>query len=223
MTKQATTQGTVPEKKREDDRLILRRRVKEILFHDYSNKREGQTLESVVDELSVKLHSNNRDVVSAIRALVKSGEITLVEKEPSHSLCSYSFRHYSNWFWLALIATLVSVGLVFATSGLALDLRYFFGTLLLLFLPGYSIVEVLFSRHNETRTDQGFVVTKIGLSIGLSLVLVASVALVLNYTTLGITPVSLAFSLFMITIFCLILALVRRYKQYRLSHYPIKK
>lgn len=70
-------------------------------------------------------------------------------------------------------------------------LRVLFGLPFLLFLPGYSLVSVLWTRNSEMDTLE-----RVALSLGLSIALVALVGLALNYTPMGITLNSMLFTLF---------------------------
>ncbi|NAZ27681.1 MAG: DUF1616 domain-containing protein [Thermogladius sp.] len=70
-------------------------------------------------------------------------------------------------------------------------LRYFFGSIFVLFLPGYTLVRALYPRRELSPIEE------LALSIGLSLAVVPLVGLVLNYTPFGIrlTPVLASLSI----------------------------
>lgn len=215
MTKQVSKEN-MPRKDIDQNDFV--KKVKGFIIEDYCQDDNSTPLDAVVSEISKKLSSERHDVVNAIRALEQSGDIRIVERDAFASIIRYSMSPHSNWFWASYIITLFSLGLIFVTSGFALYLRYFFGTLLILFLPGYSIVQLLFARQEERNDRHGsYLVKLIALSVGLSLVIVPSLALILNYTSLGITLFPLALVLTVITIGCLVGALVRKYNQYSLG------
>ncbi len=64
-------------------------------------------------------------------------------------------------------STIVSVALISVTSGVVIYLRYVFGGLLVLFLPRYSLVELLYAKNNELDELMGDALS-IGLKSGLA-------------------------------------------------------
>jgi uncharacterized membrane protein len=92
-----------------------------------------------------------------------------------------------------------------------LYLRYAFGSALVLFMPGYSLIEALYPKRE---LDE---LTRFALSIGLSLALVPLVGLVLNYTPFGIRLLPVTLSTAGLTVVLLLLALSRKHAYYRLA------
>ena len=84
-------------------------------------------------------------------------------------------------------------------------MRVLLGLLLVLFLPGYSLVAALFPRKDDLDG-----IERIALSFGLSIAVVPLLGLALNYTPLGsrLVPVLLGLSLF--TVLLAVVAGVRR-------------
>ena len=84
-------------------------------------------------------------------------------------------------------------------------MRVLLGLLLVLFLPGYSLIAALFPRKDDLDG-----IERIALSFGLSIAVVPLIGLALNYTPLGIrlVPVLLGLSLF--TVLLAVVAGVRR-------------
>ncbi|HKW05693.1 MAG TPA: DUF1616 domain-containing protein, partial [Nitrososphaerales archaeon] len=89
---------------------------------------------------------------------------------------------------------------------------YVFGGLLILFLPGYALIQFLYSKKKEL--DE---LTRLALSIGLSLAIVPLIGLGLNYTPFGIRLIPVALSLAFFTIIFLVLALVRKHTYYKIG------
>jgi len=104
-----------------------------------------------------------------------------------------------------------SLVLISATSGVALYLRYAFGSVLVLFLPGYALIEPLYPKRE---LDE---LTRFALSIGLSLALVPLAGLFLNYTPFGIRLVPVAISLAGLTIILQLAALTRKHAYYKVA------
>jgi len=149
--------------------------------------------------------------VGTLLALQHDKKVTVQEAAPYATLSAYGLSPYSLWFWAAAGAVVLSLVLIWATSGVALYLRYVFGSALVLFLPGYALIEALYPKRE---LDE---LTRFALSIGLSLALVPLTGLVLNYTPFGIRLLPVAISLAALTTVLLCLALFRKYEYYKLS------
>jgi len=87
-------------------------------------------------------------------------------------------------------------------------LRYVLGSILVLFVVGYSTVEALYPEERSLTSLE-----RLALSIGLSLAVVPLVGLVLNYTPWGIRlePVLVSLSLY-----TTLVALVAAYRKFKL-------
>jgi hypothetical protein len=173
--------------------------------------KEEVPLPALVDGLSKDLGFTTDKVTEGLMGLQSRKIIVITEKTPFVSFSSYAFSPISLWFWGAVGATLLSVVFAFVTSGLALYLRYVFGGLLILFLPGYSLIELLYPKKE---LDE---LARFALSIGLSLALVPLVGLVLNYTPFGIRLLSVVFSMSGLTLVFLVLALRRKHAYYKVA------
>jgi hypothetical protein len=149
--------------------------------------------------------------IQALLALRRDKMVTVQEAKPYTALGSYALSPLSLWFWGALAAVAASLALITVTSGVALYLRYVFGSILVLFLPGYALIEALYPKRE---LDE---LTRFALSIGLSLALVSLTGLVLNYTPFGIRLVPVAFSLAVLTVALLVVAVRRKHDYYKLS------
>ena len=151
------------------------------------------------------------DSVGAVISLQRNGKAAMRESKPYGSLFGYAVSPISLWFWAAAAAVVISVGLVGVTSGVVLYLRYVFGSVLILFLPGYSLIEALYPKRE---LDE---LTRFALSIGLSLALVPLVGLVLNYTPFGIRLLPVTISIAGLTLMLLVYALFRKHQYYKLA------
>jgi len=173
--------------------------------------KEPVSLLDLVRDLSKDLGYTTDRVTEGLMGLQSRKVIAISEKRQYVSFASYAVSPISIWFWGAVGATLLSVALVFANSGLALYPRYAFGGLLILFLPGYSLIEMLYPKKELDA------LTRLALSIGLSLALVPLVGLSLNYTPFGIRLLPVAFSLSGLTLVFLVVALRRKHAYYKVS------
>ena len=170
-------------------------------------------LARLVRELSNDLPYKSDNIISKIIGLQADKRILIREPVAYSRFLDYLFSPLSIWFWELVVATLASIGLVFASSGLALYFRYIFGSLLVLFLPGYSLLGFIYSKKEDldylTRTSLSFV---------MSLAISTLVGLTLNFTPFGITLFPVALSLSGVTIGLLILTALRKYSYYSLAN-----
>ena len=151
------------------------------------------------------------DSVKSVITLQRTGKASMREAKPYASLFGYALSPISLWFWAAVVAVVLSMSLIGVTSGAALYLRYAFGSVLVLFLPGYSLIEALYPKRE---LDE---LTRFALSIGLSLALVPLAGLVLNYTPFGIRLVPVTVSIAGLTLALLVYALFRKHQYYKLA------
>jgi hypothetical protein len=169
-------------------------------------------LSRLVRDLSDELACKPDKIISEIIGLQTEKKILITEPAPYRRFPNYLLSPISIWFWEVVLATLASLGLVFASSGWALYFRFVLGGLMVLFLPGYSLVGLLYSKEDDLDYF-----TRITVSFALSLAMTTIVGLVLNFTPFGITLFAVASSLGALTIGLLLLTALRRYAYYRLA------
>lgn len=133
----------------------------------------------------------------------------LEDLEPPKSLPEYLLRlDYSLWMYIVLIIVSLTITLIYVSEfiPILMPLRYVLGSITVLFLPGYTLIQALY-RPNELSPLE-----ELALAIGLSLAVVPLIGLALNYTPWGIrlTPIVISLSIYTVTM-CLI-ASVRRYR-----------
>ncbi|WP_440060224.1 DUF1616 domain-containing protein [Thermogladius sp. 4427co] len=147
------------------------------------------------------------DIVKLYRDWV-DGRLVLVDPDPPRTFPDYILRlDYSLWYWtiiglsaLTLLAVYLSDNIPYLTG-----FRYVLGSIFVLFLPGYSLVNALYTGNELSPLEE------LALSIGLSLAVVPLIGLVLNYTPFGIRlgPVILS-----LVVFILVLATIGLYRRY---------
>lgn len=132
------------------------------------------------------------------------------------SLLGYWFSREARWYWLTASLTLLSSFLAFNLSDNSFPLvyvRYLFGSLFILWLPGYTFVRVMFPRKFILALSPerfGFLEQFI-LSLCLSIILTSSVTLLLNYTFWGINLASVTLSITALIIVLATFALLEEY------------
>jgi len=173
------------------------------------------TLEEYVEGL---VEGKKRSLWSALREVYeksKRGEIKLVDPDPPKTIVEYAFRlDYSLWFWTTATLVLLTLIVIYATSILPqlLVLRYILGTLYVLYLPGFALVEALYPSEGDLKPLE-----RLALSIGLSLAVVPLIGLVLNYTPWGIRLDPVIVSLALYTLGVSLIALARKYSAFKIS------
>lgn len=161
------------------------------------------SVEELVSDVSRRLGVPRGRVAYEVMVLWREGLIEL-EGYP-RGFGAFFLTIEGSWYWILTLLVALSMVVVFlANSPPWIYLRYALGSLMVLFLPGYALVEALYPRGDEVRPLE-----RLALSIGLSLALVPLVGLVLNYT-LGIRFVPIVLSLSVLTLSLLTLAAVRK-------------
>ena len=177
-------------------------------------KKKEVELGEIIRQVSKSKKVREDEVARVIFNLRKSGKILIEDSSPPKSLLSYSLSLYSLWFWTATLIVAITGILIYAIPSKMpyLIARYIFGSVFVLYIPGYSLIEALYPKEEELKP-----IERLALSIGLSLALVPLVGLVLNYTPWGIRLTPIYYSLSLLTLFLLIVALVRKYEIHMLK------
>jgi hypothetical protein len=140
------------------------------------------------------------EFVAGLREVVSEGGIEL--KGPSYNLGSawdYLFTiTISGWFWVTMIlAGLAILSVVFVPDVFPVNvIRWVLGSMFVLYLPGYTLIQFLFSEKRELDS-----VDRFALSVGLSLAVVPLIGLILNYLPWGIrlAPITISLSVFVVS------------------------
>ncbi|MEM3913379.1 MAG: DUF1616 domain-containing protein [Desulfurococcaceae archaeon] len=138
-----------------------------------------------------------------------NGELVIEDPEPPKSFPEYLLRmDYSLWLYAALAITFITILLVYLTNYVVAltPLRYVLGSIYVLFIPGYSLVEALYPREEDLSPLE-----RTALSIGLSLAVVPLIGLILNYTPWGIRLLPIVTSTTVFTTAMLVIAAYRKY------------
>lgn len=171
-------------------------------------KSQGQaSLENLV--FSGSMGYKPSQLARAVFSLARKGALELVDSNPPGSFKAYLLSRHGLGFMVAtglvcLCAFTVYLSNVFPALTVP---RIALGSLFVLFLPGYSLVEALYPRQEELSPLE-----RLALSIGLSLALVPLVGLALNYTPWGIRLDPIMVSLSLLTLGLLLISAYRKYR-----------
>jgi|Deesub1362B_J571_1020462.scaffolds.fasta_scaffold00023_81 hypothetical protein len=171
------------------------------------------TLDEAVENVVREEGIDKDEATKTIYLLWKKGYLDITMEQTPKNFLKYLFSIESIWFHIFIVIILItSLLVIFVEEPPLLYLRYIFGSLFILYLPGYSLIEVLYPRGDELEPLE-----RMALSIGLSLALVPLVGLVLNYTPWGIRLTPILVSLVILTIALSSGALYRKYMYFRLQ------
>jgi len=163
------------------------------------------TVNQLVEVVSREAGLPRSWVAYEVYLMWKRGELN-IEHEPLENAVMFLASVDGVWYWVTLAITLASLAVVMLVKGGPLmPIRYLLGTVSVLFMPGYSIVEALYPRGDELAPLE-----RLALSIGLSLAVVPLVGLILNYTPWGIRLIPIVVSNTALTIALLTVAALRK-------------
>lgn len=170
----------------------------------------------MVSKVSEKLKIKKYEAARRIYRLKEHGLIDFIDPDPPRTLQRYLFSTYSTWFWLIALAVSLIFMMIYVLPGTPpfIYLRYILGSVFVLYLPGSSLIELLYPRSGELSQLE-----RLALSIGLSLALVPLVGLILNYTPWGIRLDPVFASLSLLTIGLAGGAVYRKFTIFKLRIY----
>jgi len=152
------------------------------------------TREEAVKYLQLKFPDYKENVLELVLKLENDGKIVFDKPivKSFSSIKEYFFCDRMRWFWFVFYLAVSSTFFVFLVpeNGFFLYVKYLFGSVLVLFLPGFSLIKLL---SNTKKFD---IVELIALSVGLSLPIVGLIGLLLNYTPWGIRVIPITFCVF---------------------------
>jgi hypothetical protein len=161
--------------------------------------KQPNTVKELVQLVQGEFLISEDDVIKHIVDLSSEGKLKFIEYSFPSTSKSYIFSIKAAWYWAFIavaVATTVTVFTVPEDAYPIVCVRYIFGSIFVLFLPGYSLIKVLLPMRELDDIERA------ALSIGISLAFVPIVGLFLNYTPWGITTTTVTLSLLtLITIF----------------------
>lgn len=151
-----------------------------------------------------------QEILQHIIHLQSQGKLKLKEtvtRNPQ-TLSAYLKTTEAIWYWITIILAATTALAVFTIQGDSNPLLYIrntLGAIFVLFLPGYSLIKLLFPEKEIDHLE------RTALSIGTSLALVPLTGLIFNYTQWGIQTVPITLSLLTLTILFATAAITREH------------
>jgi len=182
-------------------------------------EKKPQSTRQLILLLQEKFPLPEKEITKIIITLQEQGKINLitVSKPPPHGLSAYLKTKQALWYWTTVITAIITAILVFTVPENAYPISYIrniFGTIFVLWLPGYTFIKALFPVTTPIKTSSENLdkIERVALSIGMSLALVPIVGLILNYTPWGIRLTPITLSLFALTIVFATAAVTREHQ-----------
>ena len=182
-------------------------------------KENPETVEELVKLVKIELHMPEQEILKRILYLQGQGKLTF--EEPiipfPNRFENYIFSHQAYWYWITIvliISATLSTFIIPENVYSAVYARYFFGTIFIWIVPGYSFVKALFPIKVPvpTKCTELDAVERVALSIGMSMVIVIINGFVLNYTSFGIQTTSVTLSLFALTMIFAVVGVIREFR-----------
>jgi hypothetical protein len=176
---------------------------------------ESKPLSEVIEVLAKRLNIGVYDVAKTLYRLKEVDKVIILDPTPPGRFIDYLFSSRVVWFWLLVLVVVITDLSIFVFPAVPpfIYLRYVFGSLFVLYLPGASLIELLYPKRGDLSQLE-----RLALSIGLSLALVPLVGLVLNYTPWGIRLTPITASLTLLTLGLALGAAKRKHTYHLLIH-----
>jgi hypothetical protein len=164
------------------------------------NEQRPQTTRQLVDLIQKTTTLTKKEIITALNELETEEKIHLnAEQEKNTNIGTYVFSSEASWYWIIVALTLVTTITVFTIPQDSYPLVYVrnvLGVILVLFLPGYAFIKVVFQKKVPIKTSSASFdnIERFVLSIAMSLALTSMVGLILYYTPIGIglTPITIS-------------------------------
>jgi len=173
-----------------------------------------ETVKQLINSVQQISNLPRKEILQRVLFLQDQGKIVLQSELPiSHKFKDYVFSIHAYWYLVIvtlMIATTIIIIANLESTPIVGDIikytRYLFGSIFVLFLPGYCLIKALFPLKEIDTIE------RTALSIGISLAIVAINALILNFLPWGISIIPITLSLLGITLTFSTIAVIREYQ-----------
>lgn len=173
-----------------------------------------KTVKQLVNLVKQKNDISEQDVMERILLLQDQGKMVLKDQLPlSFTSKQYMLSFHAYWYLIIVVLGAATATIILANlerapiiGGVLVYVRYFFGSIFVLFFPGYSFIKALFPVKEIDNVE------RVALSIGMSLAIAAINALILNYTPWGIATTPITVSLLGLTLTLSTVGVVREFQ-----------
>lgn len=178
-----------------------------------------ESVQQIIDQVQALSSKSKEEILDRIMQLQREEKIRLKSPQtpPPEKFTSYLGSKRASWYWITMMLTIATAIVVLTVPEDVLPLmylRYFLGTIFVIWLPGYAFIKALFPKEVPLRTGDKDLDTieRIALSVAMSLALVPIVGLLLNYTPWGIRLTPIVLSLLALTTIFATAAIIRAHE-----------
>jgi len=164
-------------------------------IQDIVKEKQPDTVGQLVQLIQEKFAISREEAMKHIISLNVNGKLNFKENSP-FAAKAYLFSLNAAWYWIIMVLTIAASASAFAIPENAFPIvyvRYLFGSIFVLFLPGFCLIKALFPKKELDGIERA------ALSVGVSLIIVPLVSFLLNFTSWGITIIALTLSLIALT------------------------
>jgi magnesium-transporting ATPase (P-type) len=192
--------------------------TKQIIL-DIVKKERPETTQQLIKFLQEKTALSSGEITQLLIQLENEDKLHFTKKEtllppkPQPNILSKKIA----WYWVTIAIAILTTLTVFIIPDNAYPIVYLrsaLGIVILLFLPGFTFIKMLFPSKVpiKTSSENMEIIERLALSLGMSLSLIPIVGLILNYTPWGIRLTSITLSLLASTIVFATAAVLREYQ-----------
>jgi uncharacterized membrane protein len=193
-----------------------------------------QTTQIILDVVKKHKPGNTQQLIKLVqeKTTLSSEEITqlLIQLENEDRLYftkketllpstpqTYVLSKKAAWYWVTIALAILTTLTIFIIPDSAYPLVYLrsaLGIVFVLFLPGFTLIKMLFPSKVPIKTSSENLDTieRLALGLGMSLTLIPIVGLILNYTPWGLRLAPITLSLLALTIIFETAAVLREYQ-----------
>lgn len=183
------------------------------IFNTITNE-NPKTLEQLINSVQHRSNLPRKEIMQRVLFLQDQRKISLQNGlSISHKFKDYIFSIRAYWYLAIVLLVIITTIIIIANlentpiiGNIIKYTRYLFGSIFVLFLPGYSLIKALFPLKEIENIE------RTALSIGMSLAIVAINALVLNFLPWGISTTPITLSLLGLTLTFSTIAVMREYQ-----------
>jgi hypothetical protein len=188
------------------------------LIENVVEKRKPENTKQLITIVTHITAVSEEDLSNTLIQLESEG-MFIFNKKPTtfpSTVEAYFFSKKAAWYWIIIALAITSTVFVFTIpdESQLLFLRSALGIIFILFLPGYSLVKLLYIEKVPIKTSSENLgnIERFALSFGLSLVITSLLCLVFNFTPWGIRLIPVVFGILSLTIVFCTAALMRIYQ-----------
>jgi len=191
--------------------------IKRIIL-DTAKKQKPQNTAQLI-ELAQQKTAASKEQITQLLIQLENQDLLHFTRQPTtpSTLQKFILSKQAAWYWITIGISMTATMAAFIipiNSYPTTYLRSATSVILILFLPGFSLIKTLYPSQLPIKTNSQNLdaIERLALSICLSLSLVAILALILNYSPWGITLTPITLSLLGLTVAFATAAIIREHQ-----------